>query len=342
MATDGMYETTAERLQKYGVFSALTVKDIALFAEKQAGYKTYKQFFEAVGIPEVKLFVNKKGEGVPVVDIASIHAQKGVLVIHLPMSNPLDANQLYHVATVAATNPAYRVIAFANPSGAPFSYKQQNLTFFKRLFISTLRNLRPLVSAELSYLEQENIMAAHHIGYSYGAHKALIEVLYSNPEHVQSLILIDPVAHPRGMKQLIEDFQNTFAPMAGYVNRTKIQTYFDARNEAARTEHHKAALKRPINIAIGFMIMRLDFISFVKKLLSGKPNLHISVAWGTESELGNDEHVSSNLQQLAQRYPGRVESLRLEGDRHALANDIHLYAAIIHESLRRKCLQNNF
>ncbi len=333
MPSTDVYITTKQRLRAYNLFSDETVEAVAKVAEHQSSHESYEDFFKSVFMPIPSLYINKKGEGVPVVDIPAKSKEKGVIVVHLPMANPLDANQLYHVATVCATNPEYRVIAFGNPSGEPFLYKEQNLNFWKRMGIGATRNLRPLVSAELEYLREQDISNVHLVGYSYGAHKALIETSFIEAGRVQSLTLIDPVAHPRYVKQLIEDFQRTFKPMGGYVNRTKIQTYFDARAEAAKTKHHKYALARSINIAIGFMMSRLDFIPLVKKLLAAHPQIHVAVAWGTHSELGNDAHVKTSLHQLAHDNPGRVTRLRLEGDTHSFANDVHLYTAIVTQSL---------
>lgn len=335
MPANSLYKDTAKRLREYGVFSDETIKIVASFAEKQAEYKDYRAFFEAARIPTPDLYVNERGEGVVVVDIAATKPEQGVLVVHLPMANPLDANQLYQVAAVVTTNPAYRVIAFGNPSGAPFAYKQQNLTLWKRFGIGSLRNLQPLVSAELEYLEARDIKNAHHVGYSYGAHKALIEVSYAKSGSVESLALIDPVAHPRGLKQLVENFKSTFQPMGEYVNRTKLQTYFDARNEAAKTKHHDKALRRQINIAIGFMMARFDMMPFLEKLLEKQPKLKVIVAWGGKSELGNNAHLSTRLHRLKYEIKADVHPMRLEDDAHAFANDVCLYAAIIAESLRK-------
>ncbi|MGV9002322.1 MAG: hypothetical protein ACOH18_05210 [Candidatus Saccharimonadaceae bacterium] len=331
--SENIYALTKQRLEKYGIFSDTTIESIATFAQKQSAYNTYQAFFKAVAIPAPHLYVNKKGEGVEVVDIPAKGNEKGVIVLHLPMGNPLDANQLYNVATIIATNPKYRVIAFGNPSSKPFSYKEQNLTFWKRFGIGSLLNLQPLVAAENSYLQKHKVSNIHHIGYSYGVHKALVETFYTKPGMVTSILLVDPVAHPRGIKQLIEDFLRAFKPMGEYVNRTKLQTYFDARAEAARTTRPKKALSRPINIAIGFMMDRLDFIPFLKKVIASHPGLQVTVAWGSKSELGNDALLSTSLQQLAQDNSQRVNSIRLKDDTHAFANDIHLYAAIIRESL---------
>ena len=334
-------KNTAARLKKYGLFSDKTINAVSLVAEKQATYTSYKKYFKDVGITKSVLHVTKKGSGVPVADIAPRISKKSrklqnppVLVVHLPMSNPLDSNQLYHIATLASLLPTYRIIGFGNPSGAPYNFSQQNLTFLKRLQVAFTKNTYSLVEAELDYLRTQNIAAAYHVGYSYGAAKALFFSKYATPDTSLGAVCIDPAAHPRGIRQLIHDFKETFRPLGGYVNRTKIATYFEARSEAAKERHHKNALKRHINIAIGLALARFDFIPLVNEVLSRHPAMKVSVAWGSKSELGNDAHMTTKLYKMKSDMPGRVRPFRLEGDTHALANDIHLYGALVYESLQ--------
>jgi pimeloyl-ACP methyl ester carboxylesterase len=328
-----VYESTSKRLAHYKLFSNTTIKLIASFAQKQAQYKNYQNFFKEVGVPKIIVHTTKKGDGVPLIDIpARTKKAAQVLVIHLPMGNPLDANQLYQVATIAATNPTYRVIAFGNPSGKPNYYRQQNLTFLKRFKIAFTKNKHSLVEAELDYLYMQNIEEAHHVGYSYGALKALMESYYSKKNSVKGIILIEPVAHSRGLKQLAEDFQATFKPMGEYVNRTNIPSYFKARVHAEKNGASAAqTLLRPINIAIAILLAHTDFLQLLKNVINQQPRASITVAWGSESELGNDAHLKANLYNLSSSY--QIHAMRLEGDKHALANDIYLYAAIVHEAL---------
>lgn len=330
---------TAKRLATYGIFSDATLEAVASLAEKQIAFTSYQDFFKSVHMPPVKMHVTKKGSGVPVVDIPARQKEAGVLAVHLPMSNPLDENQLYHIATLASLLPAYRIIGFGNPSGALYNYPEQNLTFLRRLQVAFTKNARPLVEAELDYLQKQALPGAYHIGYSYGAAKALLFSTYAPQGSVQGVTFIDPVAHPRGLRQLIHDFKETFHALGAYVNRTNIPTYFEARNAAAKTKHHKDALRRQINIAIGFVMARLDFIPVLEKALARHTAMSVSVAWGTNSELGNDAHMKTTLHQLSHDLPGRVHALRLKDDEHALANDIHLYGAIVYESLERAGLK---
>lgn len=324
-----------ERLRSYGIFSDETLRAVEAVATTQASFETYHQYFASLSMPKPIIFKASRRRSVPVLDIPSRKKlAKGTIVIHLPMANPLDQNQQFHIATIASALPNYRIIAFGNPSGSPYAYRGQNRELSELFGIAFTSKRRALVSPELEYLHKRGITNAHHVGYSFGAHKAVVEAQYLGDE-VASLTLVDPVAHPRGIKQLIHDFQSTFTPMGKYVDRTNLNIYFDARRDAAKTAHHKAALRRPISIAIGIFMARFDFMKNISKLLVNDSKLKIAVAWGSKSELGNDAHMNTSLHQLATQHPSRVQRMRLKDDAHALANDIHLYAALVYEALQR-------
>lgn len=337
MARSAIYEKTVKRLTAYNLFDTQCIEEVARLAQEQSQFETYQQFFKSVDVPlEPTLFIAANGRGVPLVDIdARESKEKGVLVVHLPMGNSLDANQLYQIATLALAFPAHRIIAFGNPSGKPLAYKQENLSFVEWLRVAFTKKLRGLVSAELEYLTSQNIQNASHVGYSYGAHKALLCAYYADSTQVSKVMLVDPVAHPRYRRQLLKDFSSTFEPLGKYVNRTELQSYFDARADAAEQVKHSQGIRRPVNIAIGLMLARIDFISWVTATLSKHPKLRAAVAWGSKSELGNDAHMKASLHNLAyETAKGRVKMLRLQGDAHAFPNDVHLYAAIVLQSLK--------
>lgn len=331
---DSQKLNTSERLASYGIFSDDTIKLVATFAKKQASFETYQDFLQFVGVPEPKLHSMNKKTAVPYIDIpAKAKKPKGVIVFHLPMANPLDPNQLYQVATIAGVNKDYRVIAFGNPSGKPFAFKGQNLSLKRRSSVAFTNDLKPLVEAELDYLQQQGINHCYQVGYSFGAHKALIESLYMEPGTVDGIVVIEPVAHKRPPFQLLRDFQRTLEPLGRYVDRTELKTFIEARTDSARLLAFGLGMSRPINLSIGWMLARVDFIGLVKKVLQQQPQAKLTVSWASKSELGNDAHLSTvfkskELQNTA------VRTVRLQGDTHAVANDVHLTAAIIREALQ--------
>lgn len=335
MPVKSLSEITRTRLEAYGLFDAWVIESVAKQADTQGGFETYEAFFKKVGVPfEPTLFITKKGRGVPLVDIDAREKEKGVLVVHLPMGNSLDPNQLYQVATLALAFPAYRIIAFGNPSGKPFAYKQENLLVRDWWRVAFTKNLRAAVSAELEYLSSQHIRGVYHVGYSYGALKALLTAYYGDPVQTKGLILLDPVAHPRYPQQLLGDFTSTFKPLGEYVNRTGLQTFLDARQDAVKFVRYSQGIMRPVNIAIGFMLARVDFIPLLTDTLQKHESLTAFVAWGGKSELGNDAHMSASLHNLThETAKGRARSLRLANDTHAFANDVFLQVAIIKQAL---------
>jgi len=336
MSKSAFYDSTRKRLNQYNVFNDDTLDFVATLAQKQVEFESYPKFFKATGVPlEPTLFMNSRGRGVVLIDISSREEkERGVFVIHLPMGNSLDTNQLYQVATVALAFPTYRIIAFGNPSGKPYAHPEQNFSVKDWWKVAFSKDVRAAVSTELDYLASQNIKSAIHIGYSYGALKALVTASYADPASIQQLVLLDPVAHPRGPRQLLGDFNATFASLGEYVNRTELQTFLDARQDAVRRVEYTKGIMRPVNLAIGFMLARADFIPLLERVLQKHPTLKVYVAWGSKSELGNDAHMKASLHNLAHDIAkGRVRSLRLEGDTHAFANDLHVYAAIVHDAL---------
>lgn len=332
MAGDGIATRTADRLAEYGLFSRSTIDVVASFAEQQAAYLTYQDFFRAVGMTEVKFHTDKKGRGASYVDIPASKKEKGVIVWHLPMGNPLDPNQLYQAASIAGVLSEYRIIAFGNPSGKPYNFKAQNLNPKDRASIAFSSKRKVLVAAELDYLASQNITSMYQVGYSYGALKALIESLYAPKGSVEGIVTIEPVAHPRYAIQLLGDFTRSFVPLGKYVNRTELQTFFDARKDSANLVAYSAGLKRLINIAIGYMLSKVDFIPLLKQVMAHQPEARVTIAWASKSELGNDAHLSTVLDAM-QKEGAPVSPVRLTDDTHAVANDVHVTAAILLEAL---------
>jgi pimeloyl-ACP methyl ester carboxylesterase len=195
-------------------------------------------------------------------------------------------------------------------------------------------NVESLVAAELDYLKGQGVRRVVHAGYSYGALKAMFASYYESAVEVEGLICIEPVAHSRGIIQLIGDFLRTDSPLNKYVNRSRIPAFIDARKHAIDGVSYRRGLIRPINLAIAFLLARTDFMTLLKKILIKRPAIHTVVAWGGKSELGNDAHTTTTLQDIARANP-RVHALRFAEDTHALANDIHIHAAIILEALTR-------
>lgn len=326
-----IFTATSQRLKGYHLFSNEVIREVAQCAESQAGV-SYQDWFKQIGLPKVKLYTTKRGRTVPYITIAARNKSTKTLVINLPMGNSLDASQLYQLATIAAVIPECTIVAFGNPSGKPFHFKRQKLSLKELFEVAFTSRRRAVVASELEYIDKHVKGDVYYAGYSYGALKALLEATYTTDTRLKGIILVDPVAHPRYRRQLLENFIATLKPMGEYVDRTGIDGYFAARKDAAETVNYNAGLRRPINIAIGMMLAKADFAQLFEAVLQRRPSLYATVAWASKSELGNDAHMGVTSHRLSHEYP-HVQAMRLDGDKHSVANDIHLHAAIIREAL---------
>lgn len=329
------YDSTAKRLREYYAFSDETINAVAKFAETQASYKTYQDFFETVGMPEAKIHRIGKKQGAVVIDIIPKKLAKRAIVMHLPMGNPLDPNQQYQVATIAGLFPDARVIAFGNPSGGKYSHVEHDLTVLQKLGIAAGANVKPLVAAELDYLKTQGIKNAYFAGYSYGALKALVSAKYVEEGMVQGVITVELVSHPRSPLKLVNDFKQTLEPLGSYVQATQLTTFQAARDTSIGGRDYHKSLRRSINLSIGSLISRMNALKLAQQLLRRKPNLQLTMAWGSKSELVDDVRMVQAIDQINVAFPGRVKGIQLYEHKHGLANDVHLHAAIIHEALQK-------
>lgn len=328
------YDYTLKRLQALYPFSKKTTEWVATRAAKQQTFKTYEALFAYVGVPDPALHIAKNGDGVPYIDIpAKAKHQKGVLVVHVSMGNPLDPNQLYQTAAIADINPEYRVIAFGNPSGKPYHVAEQKLSFKKWFSIAFTKNVRPLVHAELDYLASQNIIETTQIGFSYGALKASIESCEQPAGSVKQIIIVDPASHPRNPIRLARDFMRTYKPLGEYINRVESETFHQARGDSARMRDYAKAYLRPVNIAIGILLSRTSIVRVLQRLIARNPEVKVAAAWGTASELTDDATFNIDLKNLPGIRKGALKTMRMKGQKHAFANDIYLHAAIIREAL---------
>ena len=328
------HDYTLERLQALYPFSKKTTEWVATRAAKQQTLKTYEALFAYVGVPDPALHIAKNGDGVPYIDIpAKAKHQKGVLVVHVSIGNPLDPNQLYQTAAIADINPEYRVIAFGNPSGKPYHVAEQKLSFKKWFSIAFTKNVRPLVHAELDYLASQNIIETTQIGFSYGALKAAIESCEQPAGSVKQIIIVDPASHPRNPIRLVRDFMRTYTPLGEYINRVESKTFHEARGDSARMRDYAKTYLRPVNMAIGILLSKASIITWLQRAIGRNPDVRITVAWGTQSELSNDAQLRADLQEVAKTKKQTIQTMPIQNQKHAFANDIYLHAAIIREAL---------
>ncbi len=320
-----MSAAVAERLGGYYPFSPEVIDGIAEFAERQASYPTYPEFLDAMGVgePEPKTYDGYRP--IQVVDVRpKEHDPDSALVMHLPMGNDLGPNQLYQVATIAGTNPDKRVIAVGNPCG-PGS-KSGLLTHTQRLAVAS-GDLTPVVDPVRKYLDEAGVSATEQYGYSYGAAKAATLIKIGN-QAVDKAIFVEPVVGERTLLKLTTDFGSSNEVLQEYVEANGLPTFIDARKAVPfGMMRYIAGLGRLTNIAIARNLAKGNFGKDLRGALAAQPDMMATVAWGTASELATHDKVLEAIKDTG------VEVMPLVDERHALANDVHLAAAIVREGL---------
>lgn len=178
-------------------------------------------------------------------------------------------------ASVAMPEPTL----FVTPEGrgAPYNFSEQNLSFLDRLKLAFTSDLRPLVAADLAYLQKTHAKNVTVIGYSFGALRALIAWEYATKLDVHRVVLIDPVTHPRLPHTLLKDFKSTMEPLEMYAGRTESKKFKQARDATSAELQYNEGLRRGVNLAIGVMLARVNFITKLKKKMKASPGVSVVV-----------------------------------------------------------------
>ncbi len=322
---------TAERLQGYQLFGGDTIESISEVAELQASL-SYLKFFKETGLKETKSFRVPGYSPIDVVDILPESANnEEAIVLHLPMANPLDPNQLYKVATIAALNRGSRVIASANPSRP--GYRSGLLTRAQRIQVAK-GDFRPTVEPLVRYLENQHVSSVRQAGYSYGADKAMAMAAFEAFD-VSRTVAVEPASVVRRSGiALGAAFASTKKALEGYVALNEVPAFVSARSKSVNRSY-PLGLTRLTNLAIARGLTDGKFAQRTSKALKTHEGMIATFAWGSESELALDGAMRCITRDIGMAYgQDRIRTLRAKGAKHALADDIHLHAALITEGLR--------
>lgn len=324
--------TTAERLENYNAFSTEVIEEITDFAERQVDFGSYQEFFDYVRAGEPRIIEMDGYKPVSVLDIRPAeHDPEEAILYHLPMGNPLDPNQIYQIATIAGTNPNKRIIATGNPSGPGYGYGLLDLRQRDRV---ANFDLRPVIEPVLRYADEQGISRSHQVGYSYGSDKAAEAAVHADHE-VENIVALEPVLGGRNLARLGLDFASTAKELDRYVKASELPTFEAARKESVGAVGFNLGLLRLSNFAIARALAKGQFDVRLDNALERQNTARATVIWGSESEMAVDGLCTAVCADLTRTYgEHRVRGIRLLGQKHALANDVHLQAAIVRESLK--------
>ena len=328
--------TEAERLRAYFAFDDDVLARVAEAAEVQRS-KTWQTL--AKELPAPKIFKPKHGKPIEVVEFGPKDSDD-VQIYHLAMACGLDPNIMLCVAMLAAVGRGTRIIAVGNPGAVGRGTGALRLRDMPGVWRG---NLNATVRPTMEYAQANGVRRAVHIGYSFGADKAAaaIGLAAEYNQTVTKAIFMDPAAvMQRSLNNLARAFDEAGEVLEDYVMAADIPAYREARKVTHKMGHgavgYIAGLFRPTNVMIAHALAKDGFETRVRMALKNQPELKVSIAWGSASELAHHGQMTKLTQRVSNDFAGRVQTLVVEHQRHAMGSDLFLHDAIVLQCLKQK------
>jgi hypothetical protein len=318
---------TIDRLSSYGVFSPEVIERVGDTHSRLQSFGTCQDVFDYAGMPEATTYSADGFEHVSIVDILPQDCDpQSAIIVHLPIANGLDANQLYMLAGLAALSPHSRIIASGNPY---INFKAGGGLNSAQRRTAASGDLTPMVEPLMRYVESKRIFHTDHFGYSLGAKKAVAAAMIQASE-LGVVTAVEPAnVVERRLMRLGLQFIKTGFVLDEYINANNLPTYLEARKQSPGLIMLAAGLARPTNVAVARGLTDDKFFTNLHELLIDNLDARALVAWGSESELCQDHIAQEETKRLREVFVGeRLQPLRLLGGRHALGSDIPLQNAI--------------
>lgn len=321
---------TAEQLHEFYDFSPAVVDRVSETMDRVRSYETYQDFFKSVGFTGIQRWQADGYKPSAVISLApKDYDETEAICVSLAMGQPLDMNNIYQVALVAAHFPNMQVNAFSNPSGV--GYKGGRVSFGEMGNVAR-GDFTATVDAELKYHDAKRLERVYRGGYSYGVDKALAATIRANQD-TPALALIEPASViSRNLKELGDAFKSAEPALADYVQATDLPTFLDARERSIWGKNYLLALARPTNIAVAKGIGRGLFGTRAAQALLAQPDMQMTVAWGSESELASDTDLQLNMDILKAVHGNHARAMRMIGRHHALGDMLPVKLAILDEA----------
>lgn len=331
------YLSEPERLTQYYDFDHDVVERVGEVADRMR-LQTWGDISEK--LPQLKTFDSPGNKSAEVLDIRPIEYDE-TQVYHLPMGNTLDPNMSLRIAALAEAEPNKRIIVVGNPGSPRHGKGKTKVSDFPTIWKG---DLRPAIDSTLRYLDSESIDTVSHIGFSYGADRAITAAQYANSydQQVPQSVLMEPASvKSRNLIKLTTDFGSTASVLEGYVKSADLPATDEAIKLSAEQSHGVAGyivgLARLSNIAIAHALARGSFEKRTDLALTAQPEMQADIIWGSESELAINGLVQNLTQRLIDKYGlDRVRGTVLEGQKHAMGDDVFLHTALVLQGLKNK------
>lgn len=325
-----------KRLQKYYPgFDQDVLDRVSEVAEKQRA-SSWEEIRST--LPDTQIYSTKESE-IELMDIIPREGYDDTWVYHLPMANPLSDNMRLRMATLASANPDKRIISIGNPSGPGQGIGKIPFGSIRSVWSG---DLRAAVDPALRYLLDKGIVDASHIGFSYGAEKALAAARYAKnyDQNVSNGLFMEPVAlKSRSAIELARDFNESGKALSDYIEASASQPVLEANAAASEKSRgllgYALGLLRLSNIAIAHSLTKDSFEGNLVETLKNQEQMRAHLVWGSDSELSIGILMRAISRRIEEDFgQSRTTSIELEGQKHAMGDDVFLHTALVSQALK--------
>ena len=326
----------SQRLAAYYDFDPNILDRLDTVAADQNAASGFQELADRYDIADGPTKVLPGGAKKPIEVLAIGGYATEMQVLHLPMGNPVDTNmamrglRLYGVTE----RPLLLVGNPAKPGRGVGGLAHDD---WRKVATG---DLRPTVDPLFRHLREAGVRAADHLGYSYGADKAVTAAQYGGDYNVQTAraVAIETAAlFKRNLAVMGLVFASTNKHTKEYAEQAASVPYRDARKSAASVGIYALGLLRPSNIAIAASLARDGFADRARAALIAQEDLRMAIGWGSADEFGNDKRLPGLVDELQHEaaFGERVSAMRLKGMHHAGSEDIDLHAAVMVQGLQQ-------
>jgi hypothetical protein len=337
--------TTTERLQQYYEFDESIVGAISEVAESQ-NRRSFINLAEEFGLTDgaLPLPVYQTERDKPFddsmrrVEYIDLQPRRDydetrARLLFTPMGISVDQSIAMRAMRLFAADPTERLIVVGSPARLG---NNANLVRLGDMPLVWAGKLNHVVAPALKLLRKKGISNVATLGYSYGADTAVTAAAEAERYSLQAnqgVWAESPAVLNRGTPRLISDFTSSGSELDNYVKAANSRPLNEAREAADASLAWAGGMLRLSNIAIAHMLSRDSFGKRAMHAFKRAPELRATLAWGTSSELTDNDRMEDIVTTLRKKFPSRVGAIALEGMHHAGGDDIDLHAAIMLQGL---------
>jgi pimeloyl-ACP methyl ester carboxylesterase len=327
-------------LQAYYPFDAAIVHAIARAANTQdvLSYAELLARYNLTSVPEIiPATSGYKAFEVLTITPSGSYSKTEARILYLSMACSIAQSSVMRALRLFASDPTQQIIVSGNPAALGCPYNKIRMANARSV---ARGDLSATVDPLLALLASRGIKTIDALGYSYGADKAATASIRAAQFGIQVRrgVFVEPATSTqRSLQQLRIAFTAAGEALPRYIADANSPPLNEARQLSSVSQaRYIAGFLRLSNLAIVTGLTHPYFKQRVEEALIAQPGMHVTIAWGSLSELAPAKLIESVVQTLQANnvFKNRLSSMILRGMYHAGADDINLHAAILLQGLR--------